>query len=531
MTFRGNHVDELISASLTGDLTDAERLELNAHLVRCETCRATLAAFTAERRILSGMPLAEPPRDMSARVRAGIESGRLAGSWWRRPGGLLAAGASLATVAAAVLAVVIIGKLNLSPVGSASNSPIASVSFAAGPSAVETSPASAAPTPIPAFALGPGELGYLSLTSAPAYTLRLSLINDSTGDSIRIGDVSGAPIAASLSPNGQWLAYITQKGESGANEVWAVHLTDGKVQSLGCSSSAPFTDRLAWSPDSQFLAYTLVGIDLGPDAGCQTPSDGADAWVFDTTTADAKNLTHAGNAYASSFIDGVPLELAVSYADDQPRTRGVSPVTGQRNEQDLADGVFMPLFAPDGNRAIFWRGTMTNNGGSWHFSLGGMPQLSGLLRGAGSVNPWLGTPLFTDLTPVNGEAFTSGNFVWGADSDLIAFWDGAWTGLPQSADGLYPSQEDVYVGRISSGMLNQGSLAKRNSSTDGSWVVSVSLSPDGVAAACTIGLPSAGIGDPPSANLEVVPLAGGTARTVGGAVEPLPWNGPAVYGY
>jgi len=47
MTFRGNHVDELISASLTGDLTDAERLELNAHLVRCETCRATLAAFTA----------------------------------------------------------------------------------------------------------------------------------------------------------------------------------------------------------------------------------------------------------------------------------------------------------------------------------------------------------------------------------------------------------------------------------------------------------------------------------------------------
>src|SRR4029078_10665119 len=104
----------------------------------------------------------------------------------------------------------------------------------------------------------------LSHTSAPAYTLRLSLINDATGDSIRIGDVSGAPIAASLSPNGQWLAYITQKGETGANEVWALHLTDGEVQSLGCSSSAPFTDRLAWSPDSQFLAYTLVGIDLGP---------------------------------------------------------------------------------------------------------------------------------------------------------------------------------------------------------------------------------------------------------------------------
>ena len=109
MTFRGNHVDELISASLTGELTDRERLELDAHLVRCETCRATLAAFTAERRILSGMPVADPPRDLSARVRTGIESGRLGSHWWRRPSGLIALGASLATVAAAVLAVVIFG--------------------------------------------------------------------------------------------------------------------------------------------------------------------------------------------------------------------------------------------------------------------------------------------------------------------------------------------------------------------------------------------------------------------------------------
>ncbi|HEY8921376.1 MAG TPA: zf-HC2 domain-containing protein, partial [Candidatus Limnocylindria bacterium] len=75
MRLRGNHVDELISASLTGDLTDAERVELDSHLGRCETCRNTLAAFTAERRILSGLPMAEPPRDLGARVRSGIESG------------------------------------------------------------------------------------------------------------------------------------------------------------------------------------------------------------------------------------------------------------------------------------------------------------------------------------------------------------------------------------------------------------------------------------------------------------------------
>ena len=530
MTCRGNHVDELISASLTGELTDRERLELDAHLVRCETCRATLAAFTAERRILSGMPVAEPPRDLSARVRTGIESGS-GRRWWQRPGSLIAVGASLATVAAAVLAVVIFGKFNFAPIGNSSNSPVASVSLAPGPSAVETSPASAAPTPIPAFALGPGELGYLSLTGAPLEASRLSFINDATGDTIEAGSPSGPPIAAALSPNGQWLAFITQKGESGANEVWALHLTDGGVQSLGCSSSAPFTDRLAWSPDSQFLAYTLVGIDLGPDAGCQTPSDGADAWVFETATAKAKNLTDAGNAYAASFMEGEPLELAVSYADGQPRTRGVSPVTGEQNEQDLADNVFMPLFAPDGNRAIFWSGTMTNNGGSWHFSLGGMPQLSGLLRGAGSANPWGGSPLFADLTPVGGEAFTSGSFAWGPDSDLIAFWDGAWTGAPQSADGLYPSQQDVYVGRVSTGLLSQASLADRILAPEVAWIVAIAFAPDGSAVAETIGLPSAGIGDPPSANLEILSLDGGAPREIGGGVEPPPWDGPAVYGY
>jgi len=65
MTFRGDHVDELISASLTGELTDAERTELAAHLARCETCRDTLAAFTAERRVLSGLPIADAPRDLA----------------------------------------------------------------------------------------------------------------------------------------------------------------------------------------------------------------------------------------------------------------------------------------------------------------------------------------------------------------------------------------------------------------------------------------------------------------------------------
>jgi hypothetical protein len=203
---------------------------------------------------------------------------------------------------------------------------------------------------------------------------------------------------------------------------------------------------------------------------------------------------------------------------------------GDPSNLDRFEGVFLPLVSPDGSRAIFWNGTMTSNGGSWHFSLGGMPQLSRDFRSAGPASPWIGTPLFTDLTPVGGEAFASGKFAWGTDSDLVAFWDGAWTGAPQSSDGTYPNQQDVYVGRISEGLLTAASRLGLIR-LDDAFIVDVAFSPDGTSVAVTLGVPSAGIGDPPSAYLEIVPLDGSTPYTVGGGADPPPWNGPAVFGY
>ena len=171
---------------------------------------------------------------------------------------------------------------------------------------------------------------------------------------------------------------------------------------------------------------------------------------------------------------------------------------------------------------------MTSNGGSWHFSLGGMPQLSGDFRSAGPASPWVGTPLFSDLTPVGGEGFASAAFAWGRDSDFFAFWDGAWTGAPQSADGNYPNQRDVYFGQVSGELLSAASRLVLDL-PDAAWIVDVVMSNS--EAAITIGLPSAGIGDPPSAYLQVVPLGSGQPHTIGGGVEPAPWDGPAVYGY
>ncbi len=536
MTFSGRHVDELISASLTGDLTDAERAEMEGHLARCERCRATLAAFKAERRILSGLPVVGAPRDLSARVRTGIDSGRLGTPWWRRPIGLFAIGGSAVTVAAVMLALVVVLNQEPPPVGQASGSPEATLSLAPSPSEAESVAPSAGPQ-TPSTFLAAGQLGYLELTGASLEAPRLSFINDATGASIDAGTVSGPPIAAALSPNGNWLAYITQKGETSANEVWILNLVDGSRTNVGCSMATPFTDRLAWHPDSSVLAFTLVAVDLGPASGCPAndfPPGSGDAWEYEVAGGRGQISGSAGSAFGASFTpratdgdDGL-LRLLVSHAAPTPWTESL--LLNSDAAPIRIDGIFVPLASPDGNRSLFWSGSMTSTGGVWQFSTGGMPQLSGDFRSTGPASPWVGTPLFSDLVPYGGEAFAYGKFAWGPDSDLVAFWDGAWTGVPQSADGKYPSQQDVYVGRVSSGLLSSASRLPLTLDPK-AWIVDVTFTPDGLGVAVTIGLPSAGIGDPPSAFLEIVPLDGGDPRVIGGGVDPPPWDGPAVYGH
>lgn len=531
MTFRGEHPDELISASLTGDLTDAERAELAAHLERCERCRQTLAAFRAERRILSGLPAASPPRDLAARVRGGIESGRFGVPWWRRPMGLVAMSASAVTVAAVALALIVLNRPS-APVGQASGTPEASISGAPSPSVAASSVPSAAPSRLPTF-LAPGQLGYLELSGGSLQPSKLTFINDATGASIDAGTVSGPPIAASLSPDGQWLAYITRKGETGANEVWALHLADGTVTPLGCSVAGQFTDRLAWNANSSVLAFTLTSVNLGSGSGCPA-NDGkagtTEPWLWQAGSNEpAVRSPRVGpDSYAAQLV-GAFGSLIESHAGVTATTTVACVFCDQPPEQTI-NGAFLPLLSPDASRALFWSGTMAQSGGQWQFSMGGLPQLSGDLRSTGPASPWAGTPLFADLIPYKGEAFANGKFAWGPDSDLVAFWDGAWTGVPQSADGTYPSQQGVYIGRVSAGVLSEASRLPLAIDPN-AWIVNVTFTPDGSAVVVTVGLPSAGIGDPPSALLQIVSLDGNQQRTIGGGVNPPPWDGPAVYGH
>lgn len=544
MTTRpGKHDDELISASLTGDLSEAEQSELDRHLADCARCRDTLAAFSEERRLISGMRHVSPPRDLGARVRAGIDRGS-SGSlpWWRRRSTIIGMGASLATVATAILAVLVIGnlqrglevgQLSQTPTPSSSQSSISVEPSVSGEPTAEPQPTA---TINPQAFLRPGELGYFSMTGAPQEPLRLTFIKDSTGESVAAEAPSGPPMVAAISPDGEWVGYITDGTYTGINQVWALHLTDGTNVQLGCSLPNPFTDRLVWSTDSRYLAYTLAAVDAESHArmGCGDvepgPARSTDAWIFQTDTGEHYPLTTSGDAFAADMA-GVDLEggtnLLISHGAEQPWSEYVrlpEPLSPEA-EPVRMDGAFMPLISPLGIESVaYWTGKMAQGeDGSWRFSQGGMPVV-----GSFAANPPDGKLLFTDLSTAGGAGFENGHVAWGQDGDLIAFWGGEWTAAPQGDD--YPSVLGVYAGRLTDGGLTMASRLDLPVDADVSKIVSIAFQPDGVRAVVSLGDKTLGIGDPVSANLFLVPIGGGEAVPVGGAIDPPPWDGPAVYG-
>ncbi len=530
----GAHPEELLSASLTGDLTDVERAALDAHLAACDQCSATLAGFREGRRLLSGMRHAPLPRDLAARVQAGIQVQPL--PWWRRPATLLAGVASLGTVAAAVLAVVVFGSF-VPPVAQTTPSPTVdrgspAIATASGDPSPAATGSSATPEPDPF--LQPGELGWLRLTGESFQALDLSFVKDVNGGSIRTAAPSGPPINSAISPDGTWLAYVTEVGELGANQVWVLRLRDGMTVQLGCTQPRPFDDRLAWSADSLFLAYTLAPIDPGPSVDCggiEGGDGGTDVFVFRTDTAESVRQTATGDAFAADFA-GTDAEggssLLISHAAEQPWTESVrlaEPLAPDDTPERL-DGVFMPLYSPAGpSEVVYWRGTMGQLAadGEWRFIGGGMPYLADFSR----LPPTEGSPLFNDLQPNEAEGFASGRLAWSATGDLVAFWAGAWGEHGPDGAAGYPNVLDVYVGRPGEGLSKESRLPVQV--PEAGRVVDVTLDPASTHALVTVGYPSGGIGDPPSSALTAYPLAGGDPIPVGGTGSG-PWDGPAVFG-
>ena len=75
--------EELISASLTGDLTEAERRRLDAHLDGCDQCRQTLAAFPTSAGCWPGCGTSLHRATSERGFAPGVESASI--PWWRKP--------------------------------------------------------------------------------------------------------------------------------------------------------------------------------------------------------------------------------------------------------------------------------------------------------------------------------------------------------------------------------------------------------------------------------------------------------------
>ena len=561
---RHQHFEELISASLADDLSDAERAQLDAHLDGCAACRATLASFAEQRRIMAGLRHVAAPRDLGARVRAGVEGGAFAPvPWWRRPavmfGGL---GGGLAAVAGALLAIVL---LNGSPedpnVGLGSISPAPSTSLTASSTPAAESPGpSATPGASEAAASPSASAAPVEASPEPdlyfAYTgafdnLALSVVHGPTGETIAEIDAPlGPPIAAELSPDGQWLAYVAELGQSGLNEV---HLTRiaaripaddpsdppfadspievGRTVSLGRSvAGSPFLERLAWSRRGHYLAYTLAA----PEGG------GTDAWVFDVTVGESQQVTNFGDAYAGSWMpESLGTSLWLSRAGEQPVSYGLqfndsgggpSEPGDEVNGSTAAVNAFQPLLSPDGSRVIYWKGVMGQAGDVWTFIEGGAPYLADAPVDDNPSEFTNERPLFGDVT-IDRDAFTSASIVWGADSDAYAVWNAQWTGIPQGANGEYPSPRRVYFGHASDSRgLTEDHAIDEADIPEGSSVVDVKVT-TGRHLVITALRPVGGVMEAPAADLFIVTR--NTGR-VADDVTPVRsaddgWFGPAAY--
>jgi hypothetical protein len=533
MTMRpGKHDDELISASLTGDLSEDERAALERHLADCPRCRETLAAFREERRLISGMHHVVPPRDLGARVRAGIESG--ATPWWRRPGLLVGIGASLATVTAAVLAVVVIGDLVRQPVADRGSPQVsASVGASIVPTASGSPVQTSAPTP-PAPAIDPDPVGVLVYTVDEAQS-QIEVVTQASRQQVPL-DVLGTPTDATLSPDGDWLAFTIFGEGRGLVDAFAYRISDGSLVSLATDGrSSPFS-RFAWSADGRVLAYTAIA-----EGGT------ADVWLFYPAGKTTRQLTANGAAFAASFDagDDANAHLWVSVASEtQPSSYRVSvplvlgddftPVEDlAASAEETSSGSFLPILnsVSGASWAAVWRGTMASGETGWYFNRGGMLYIVPARDGAADLDAE-GKQVFSTLSiQQNGAAFSTARFEWAPDGDAFAVWAADWAGTEQAPG--FPDQRRVYFGHVGDGSteLITAAQALDAADTEGARGVSDVALGGGQYLALTLRVDEfQGNEFAPVSRLVLVTRQTGTTpddvRTYGSEGV---WNGPALY--
>lgn len=538
--------EELISASLTGDLTDAESADLAAHLAACERCTATAAAWADSRRLLSGIRHVAAPRDLGARVRAGVEGGRLMDvPWYRRPAFAMASVGALAA-AALVMAIVIGMPDGPPPVGSSSPLP-SGVTGSPSPSESPSGSASATP-PAPSATEPAGPLAQLPPDYRVEYAFdvpgditrgtTVKVVDQATGEAVRTltpGNeiFAGTPTEARLSPDGSWLALRLLQEMKGTELLYAVQLDGDAVVALGETLPDPFAAAMHWSPgDGRYLAYTLV--DTGEADGA---NGAADVFIFEPPSERITRLTATGGTYAGSWAAGGgdtavlwvslaagprPTSYTVTLRRDQPVPADINPAT-DTTDQFVVDDVFAPLWSPNGSQVLFWSGAMEATPFGWQFvGEGGVPKL-GVVEDTAQLAA-RSTPVFAGYP----DGLASARMTWNPSSNAYAIWAAS-----GSDDPAYPDETRVYFAAFeqrTDPLLDATRALDVADVPDGGRVIDVALAPDARHLALTVAYPIPGDLAQPVAELILVTRNYGDEADVTQTLGPSEvWVGPAIY--
>jgi Tol biopolymer transport system component len=161
------------------------------------------------------------------------------------------------------------------------------------------------------------------------------------------------PDAGRLSPDGLWLTFQTT--QDNVQTIWVMDTHTGAVHHV-TDYARLFVNIPVWSPDSQYMAYTVWEGDEGYNREL--------LYVMDTKTRQSHRLTnHAGNDRFPAWSPDGRWLAVISDRDHSPSIYLIDPLTGETQKVVSThfplDLFGSPVWSPDGQRLglIVWNET------------------------------------------------------------------------------------------------------------------------------------------------------------------------------
>ena len=93
--------------------------------------------------------------------------------------------------------------------------------------------------------------------------------------------------AAAWSPDGNWIAVIRTNSLTARQQVWLVRPDGSQAHVLLDQDNVSYGDDLNWSPDSQYLLYSLTSYKGSPPA--------SQIWMVNTRSGQQKKWVTGGS--------------------------------------------------------------------------------------------------------------------------------------------------------------------------------------------------------------------------------------------